>query len=97
MTERTFVAALNQARADWAEANDRVWSAEAEVAMTAQATDRAIHIPFEVDPLAVARTGGAERSAVRHWLQAKRDRDAAQAAISAAVAAQYAEYGEVDA
>ena len=37
MTERTFVAALNQSRADWAEANDRVGRPDAEAARAADA------------------------------------------------------------
>ena len=95
MTERTFVAALNQARADWAEANDRVGRHEDEVAMAAQAAD--IIIGCRADSDLIAEATANERRTVRNWLQAKRDRDAAQAAIIAAVAAQYAEYGEVDA
>ena len=89
------VAALNQARADWAEANDRVGRHEDEVAMAAQAAD--IITKCRADSDLIAEATANERRTVRNWLQAKRDRDAAQAAISAAVAAQYAEYGEVDA
>lgn len=87
--------ALNQARAEWAEANDRVGRHEDEVAMAAQAAN--IIIGCRADSDLIAEATANERRTVRNWLQAKRDRDAAQAAISAAVAAQYAEYGEVDA
>ena len=87
--------ALDQARADWAEANDRVGRHEDEVAMAAQAAD--IITKCRADSDLIAEATANERRTVRNWLQAKRDRDAAQAAISAAVAAQYAEYGEVDA
>ena len=86
--------ALNQARAEWAEANDRVGRHEDEVAMAAQAAN--IIIGCRADSDLIAEATANERRTVRNWLQAKRDRDAAQAAISAAVA-QYAEYGEVDA
>ena len=87
--------ALNQARAEWAEANDRVGRHEDEVAMAAQAAN--IITKCRADSDLIAEATANERRTVRNWLQAKRDRDAAQAAISAAVAAQYAEYGEVDA